>query len=195
MHSTSRAVGRPRAAGAARASILAAADRLFYEFGVDSVSLDQIARSAGVTRRTLYYHFSGKDQLVIEHVRIRDREIKTAARGASPLDAFTALERLFCSKEYRGCAITNVIFSGQQAPAVVGRMTARHKREIERWFIDEVARMNVRDAELVGRQLIILYEGAAIVARSRRDRDIPRIARRAAEDLLRLHGANIVPME
>lgn len=181
--------GRPRQSGAARAAILAAADRLFYERGIDAVSLDEIAKSAGVTRRTVYYHFAGKDQLVMEHVRLRDAAIKDAAKSASVLEAFDALERLFCQRDYRGCAITNVVFTGGHAPPVVGRMALRHKREMERWFIDEARRLGARQPETVGRQLAMLYEGAAASARLKRDRAIPSMARDAAEKLLLFDGA------
>ncbi|MBV8152299.1 MAG: helix-turn-helix transcriptional regulator [Candidatus Eremiobacteraeota bacterium] len=186
-----RRPGRPRTRGAARAAIVSAADALFYERGVDSVPLDEIARTAGVTRRTLYYHFEGKDQLVIEHVRLRDDAIQSAAKQSTILDAFTALERLFCDRDYKGCAITNVAFSGVNAPPVVGRMTERHKREMEQWFIGQAKQLKAREPEVVGRQLMLLYEGAAAMARVRRDRDIPRIAKDAAKRLLRSANARV----
>ena len=47
----------------ARTSVLAAADRLFYEHGIHAVGVDAIADAAGVTKRTLYYHFATKDAL------------------------------------------------------------------------------------------------------------------------------------
>ncbi len=170
---------------------MAAADALFYARGIESVSVQEIARQAGVTRRTLYYHFGGKDQLVIEHVRLRDRAIQAAAKASSILDAFTALERLFCERDYKGCAITNVVFSGGAAPPVIGRMTVRHKVEMEQWFIREVKRLRARDPEILGRQLMLIYEGAATTARIRRDRNTPRLAKDAARKLLRLHGADV----
>jgi TetR/AcrR family transcriptional repressor of mexJK operon len=44
-------------------AILEAAGRLFREHGYGAVSMDQIAREAGVSKATVYAHFSSKDRL------------------------------------------------------------------------------------------------------------------------------------
>ncbi|MEK7917691.1 TetR family transcriptional regulator [Burkholderia contaminans] len=57
-----------------RESIVDAGERLFFERGVRPVSLEDIAESAGVTRGALYWHFSGKSDLLLEiFVRLRAR--------------------------------------------------------------------------------------------------------------------------
>jgi AcrR family transcriptional regulator len=180
--------GRPAVAGAARQAIVDAADTLFYQRGVAAVSIDAIARRAGVTRRTLYYHFSGKDQLVVEHVRLRDRAIREQARESSIEEAFGALDRLFCKDDFHGCAITNVMIGGAATPRIVGRMTERHKAEMERWFVAQGRALGARRPEDLGRMLMLLYEGALIAARVRRNADTARLACEAAATLLRAHG-------
>ena len=55
-----------------RSRIIAAADTLFYEHGLRSVSVDAIAERAGVTKRTLYYHFESKDELIAAYLASRD---------------------------------------------------------------------------------------------------------------------------
>jgi TetR/AcrR family transcriptional regulator, mexJK operon transcriptional repressor len=44
-------------------SILAAAKRMFLENGFGAVSMDTIAREAGVSKATVYAHFAGKEEL------------------------------------------------------------------------------------------------------------------------------------
>src|SRR5688500_4971898 len=44
--------------------ILEAAYRLFRRHGYGRVSMDEIAAATGVTKRSLYYHFESKDQLL-----------------------------------------------------------------------------------------------------------------------------------
>ncbi|MGH8050523.1 MAG: TetR/AcrR family transcriptional regulator [Arenimonas sp.] len=61
-------VSRPNAPGRPkdpekRAAILAAAQALFPSKGYDAVSMDAIAQAAGVSKLTLYSHFTDKDTL------------------------------------------------------------------------------------------------------------------------------------
>jgi len=49
-----------------RASILAAAEQLFFEKGVANSTLDEIATAAGVTRGAIYWHFESKSDLFLE---------------------------------------------------------------------------------------------------------------------------------
>src|SRR5579875_3414141 len=50
-------------AGGKVESILAAAKRSFLARGFEAVSMDAIAREAGVSKATVYAHFSGKEEL------------------------------------------------------------------------------------------------------------------------------------
>lgn len=46
-------------------AILGAAKRAFLEFGVQGTSMDKLAEMAEVSKRTVYNHFSNKEQLVL----------------------------------------------------------------------------------------------------------------------------------
>ena len=65
--------GRPRSPTADRA-ILQAALKLFIEHGVGGASIEQIARSAGVARTTVYRRWSSKEALLAQAIAV--------ARGA-----------------------------------------------------------------------------------------------------------------
>ena len=47
-----------------REAIVASATKAFQQFGVDNTSMDKIAELAEVSKRTVYNHFSSKEQLV-----------------------------------------------------------------------------------------------------------------------------------
>ena len=60
----------PRSRLATRLKIVEGAYELFYKQGFARVSMDVIAASAGITKRTLYAHYDSKDALladVLEH--------------------------------------------------------------------------------------------------------------------------------
>ena len=40
--------------------------KLFKEYNYDQVTVMQICKAAGITKRTFYYHFSSKDEIVDE---------------------------------------------------------------------------------------------------------------------------------
>ena len=54
-----------------RDRIVAAADALFYTRGIREVSVDNVAEQAGVTKKTLYYHFRSKDDLIAAYLEAR----------------------------------------------------------------------------------------------------------------------------
>jgi len=60
--------GRPRDAGK-NSAIVNAASRLFLEKGFDSTSMDEVAKRAGVSKQTVYSHFSSKESLFGESIR------------------------------------------------------------------------------------------------------------------------------
>src|SRR5271163_2591236 len=57
-----RVAGRGEPGGKAEA-ILAAAERAFLASGFGAVTMDAIARGAGVSKATVYAHFTGKEEL------------------------------------------------------------------------------------------------------------------------------------
>lgn len=44
--------------------IIEAARKLFHQFGFKKVSMDEIAKEAGVTKRTIYMYFNSKEELL-----------------------------------------------------------------------------------------------------------------------------------
>ena len=70
-----------------RAHLLDAEERLFSEQGVTSTSLNDIARTAGVTRRALYPHFKKKTHLIealLDRVMMPITEMRSCAASAAP---------------------------------------------------------------------------------------------------------------
>ena len=54
----------PRSADQTRNRILEGAYKLFRRKGYSRVTMDDIAAKASLTKRTLYHHFSSKDELL-----------------------------------------------------------------------------------------------------------------------------------
>lgn len=154
-----------------RSRIIGAAEALFYEQGLRSVSVDAIAARAGVTKRTLYYHFESKDALIAAYLAARDAPTVERYRawlgeGDRPLPErvtalFSALAAFAGRPRWRGCGFTRaaVELAGQPGhPAVV--MAADHKKRFEGWLAEELRGGGVAEPLSAARQLMILLEGA-----------------------------------
>lgn len=74
-----------------RQDILSGAIRVFTEKGFDTASMDGIAEAAGVSKRTIYNHFSSKEALfqaiVSDFLKQRDERKPIQYSSARPLEA------------------------------------------------------------------------------------------------------------
>ncbi len=62
---TGEAVGRPRVrATDSKERLFAASMTLLGHRGINAVSVDEIARAAGVSKGTVYYNFGSKDSMI-----------------------------------------------------------------------------------------------------------------------------------
>src|SRR3954462_14038069 len=59
----------------ARERILTASRELFRDQGINSTGMDQLCAAAEVSKRTLYQHFGGKDEVVAEYLRQLDPNV------------------------------------------------------------------------------------------------------------------------
>ncbi|MBI2852920.1 MAG: TetR/AcrR family transcriptional regulator [Chloroflexi bacterium] len=77
-----------------RAKILEAARRLLEQRGYYGVGLEEVAREASISRRTLYLHFESKADLLVATVHYLDETVGTPKILRQAHSAATALESL-----------------------------------------------------------------------------------------------------
>jgi len=169
-----------RDANATREQIIQAADCLFYGEGIRSASMDAIAARAGLTKRTLYYHFRSKDDLIAAYLAARDEP--TLSRYAGWLDetkgdlpeqilgVFERLARLTKSARWKGCVFLRA--AGELAgtpghPAL--KIGSAHKKKFEAWLAGRIAAKGLSEAALRARQVMLLIDGAAAQVLIHRD--------------------------
>ena len=77
-----------------RDRILDAADMLLGRYGYKKMTMDDIARAAGIGKATIYLHFEGKQQVVLQRLdRLVDRLLVHLRKVAQQQDS-TAAERV-----------------------------------------------------------------------------------------------------
>jgi len=163
-----------------RERIITAATRLFYSEGLRATSVDAVAEKAGVTKKTLYYHFETKDELITAYLASRDQPtLAYYARWFAETDGSTAdkVRGLFNSfgkaadtPNWRGCGFLRTIAELANTPSHPAiKAGAAHKKKFEAWLADILARDRVRDPGRIARQIVILLDGAATVMLIHRD--------------------------
>ena len=77
-----------------RERIAAKAEELFMQYGIRSVSMDDIAQNLGMSKKTLYQHFADKDELVDAVVESHINNIQVDC-GHCRSEAKNAVEEIF----------------------------------------------------------------------------------------------------
>lgn len=156
----------------ARARLIDAATRLFYEEGIHAVGVDRVIEEAGVTRATLYKQFGGKENLVLAYLCNEDEQLRAmfaqAGEGVTAPDALLdaviqGIAADIRGRHTRGCPFINAAAEYPDATGAVRLLIDEH-REWFRLTLEEVARgagltrpkdaaaslVLLRDAALVG---------------------------------------------
>ena len=177
-----------------RERIISAANALFYNDGIRGVSVDAVAEKAGVTKRTLYYHFRSKDDLVAAYLAGRDqpnlalfRKWFSEAEGGLPAKVeaiFRNLARSARHPKWKGCGFlrTSAELANMPGhPAV--KIGAAHKKKFEEWLRATFAAEGIADPLQLARQILLLLDGSFAVVLLHRDPGYMETAGEAASSL------------
>ncbi|MDR1044606.1 MAG: TetR/AcrR family transcriptional regulator [Candidatus Adiutrix sp.] len=173
--------------------ILIAAERLFYDEGIQSVGIDRIIQEAGVAMNTLYKHFPSKDALVEQYLRDRDVRWRRwfmsytrpqASLAENLLSLFEALNDWFHEAAFRGCAFINAAGEFGDSHPDVFQISREHKELIYRDVLRLCVEAGIPDAETLARRMMILIEGAIVRAYLNDDREAAVCAKEVAAKLL-----------
>lgn len=178
-----------------RERILEAADGLFYAGSIREVSVERVAEQAGVTKKTLYYHFRSKDDLVAAYLDARQQRTleryQTWAGSRGPMAErvermFAALAEAAKEPDWRGCGFIRAAVELADSPGHPALDVARrHKDSFEAWFRHDLEAEGYRDAASFARMILVLLDGAVARLLVHRNPDYAVEAGRAASLLLR----------
>lgn len=185
----------PRDASQTRERILDAANRLFYAEGIRGVSVDAVAQKAGITKRTLYYHYKSKDVLVAAYLTSRDQPnlalfeswFDAADGGLSDKIAaiFENLSKAARHPKWKGCGFLRTAAELANMPGHPAlKVGAGHKKKFEDWLTRMIAAHDRSDAPALARQIVLLMDGAFSTMLVHRDPAYIDAAGRAAAALI-----------
>jgi AcrR family transcriptional regulator len=185
----------PRSSEATRKRILDAAYKLFRRQGYSRVSIDEIASSAKITKKTLYYHFESKDALLASVLETQSELALAAFRTfgdklkGSPVKIVDALfEELKVwsdTPRWAGSGFTRLVIELADLPGHPARKIARrHKAALENHFAELLAKAGSVTPKETAREIWLLSEGAISLILVHGERSYAAAAAKAARKLL-----------
>jgi AcrR family transcriptional regulator len=152
--------------------ILQAARVLFRDPGINATGVAELAAAAQVSKRTLYQHFAGKDDVILAYLQAFEDHPELGAEGvltredlaprARLLELFAALEE--GPAPARGCPFINAAVELADPEHPSHRLAAAHKRRFAERLGELARAAGAHQADQVGRRLALLYVGAAAQA-------------------------------
>ncbi|MEH2358540.1 TetR/AcrR family transcriptional regulator [Nostoc sp.] len=154
--------------------ILSTASGLFYREGIRNVGIDRIIAESGVAKMSLYNHFKSKDALIEAWLRQQDEQwcewlqITIEQRASNPsqqlLAIFDALREWFEGPDFRGCAFINASVELANRDHPGHRVALEHQQSIYHYIKSLAQAAEVLSPEQLARQLLLLVQGAIVVA-------------------------------
>lgn len=179
----------------AKDRILDAANSLFYSEGIRAVSVDAISAKAGITKKTLYYHFKSKDDLIEAYLVSRDqpnlaqyRKWFDGADGAlaDKVEAiFLNLATSARHPKWKGCGFLRTAAELANMPGHPAmKVGAAHKKKFEVWLLDLFEEQGIANSKELARHIVLLMDGAFSTVLVHNDPSYIESAGRAARELV-----------
>lgn len=153
----------------ASARLIESAARLFSERGLSRVGINEIIREADVARMSLYNNFASKEELALAaYSAVSETRIAAidAAMADAPeprdaiLAAFDLARALAETDDFRGCVFLNLAAHLVPGEEKLAALVRRHKEAIRSRFAALAEQAEHPDPGLLGRQLLVLWDGA-----------------------------------
>src|SRR5260370_39597659 len=157
-------------------------------------NVDAVAAQEGVTKRTLYYHFSSKDELVAAYLAGRDQPNlalfqrwfaeTTGGLPAKIEGIFQNLARSARHPKWKGCGFLRTSAELANMPGHPAmKIGAAHKKKFEDWLRVTFEAEGIAQASRLARQIVLVLDGSFAVVLLHRDPSYMEAAGQAAFSL------------
>lgn len=180
-------------ASGTREKILATAERLIYEKGINATSMEALVHTSGVARKSIYRHFINKDDVAVAALAAHDKRWMSWFRHETEhvddpitrvLHMFDVLADWCASSEFKGCAFINTACEVGDADAAVCLVSKAHKKKLLDYVLTTCKQLDCAQPDVLARQLLILMDGAITVAKVTGEIDAAQNAQAVARVLL-----------
>ena len=156
----------------AQAQILDAVDELFYMEGARAVSVDAVAKYAGVNKMCIYRQFQSKDELLLRYLERRSQyfwesfEATQTKYAGDPrqqlLQFFNDMAERTRLPGYRGCALVNIVneFPDREHPA--RKLVTDNRQKLLVRLEDTATQAGAANPQALAYGLALILDGAFI---------------------------------
>jgi AcrR family transcriptional regulator len=183
-----------------RDKLIDTALRLFVREGFHATGIDRVLAESGVAKMTLYNHFRSKEELILAVLRRRDEQFRnwfvrrveslTETPRNRLLACFDALGEWFRQKDFHGCSFINASAEFGERDHPIHAAAAEHKRLVRGYIRSLAVDAEVEDPGGLADRLMLLIEGATVLAHVCGDLDAARSARESAGILIEAAGGS-----
>lgn len=177
-----------------RDQLIDTALELFYQDGFHATGIDKVLERANVARMTLYNHFKSKDELILAALRRRDEKFRNwfmrsvERRTTDPADrllaVFDALDEWFAQKDFSGCMFINASAEFADTKNPIHMVSSQHKMLIQEYLQELASAAPIPDSRALADELMLLAEGAIVMAYVAGDKNAASKAKSAAGKLI-----------
>lgn len=157
-----------------REDLIQNALKAFYSGGFHAIGMDRLAKETGVSKTAIYKHFRTKNDLILATLRLRDEQFRNwMVRRAEALEqdpegrllaVFVALGEWFSQPDFRSCMFIKASSEYQDRSDPIHKISAEHKWLVRDYFRELGEQAGKNDPDLLARQLLLVAEGAIVLA-------------------------------
>jgi AcrR family transcriptional regulator len=164
-----------------RERLIAAAQQLLYQQGIERTTLADIAKAADVPAGNVYYYFKTKDEVIGAVIEAHVQQIKTTlasieARHRSPKSRLKAFVREFTAQSeivaQFGCPLGSLCSELDKRVKEPGLPAAELMHLPIEWAEDQFRSLGRPDARDCAFDLLAAYEGSALLANTMHDPEV-----------------------
>ncbi|MBL4601905.1 MAG: TetR/AcrR family transcriptional regulator [Emcibacteraceae bacterium] len=168
--------------------------KAFYAGGFQAVGMDRLAKETGISKTSMYKHFKTKEDLILEVLNLRDENYRSwfvrriEALASTPVERllamFDALDEWFHEETYLSCMFIRASCEYPQSSNPIHKISAKHLRLLQAYVIGLAEQAGVKNPGDLARQLMLLNEGAIVLAHIQGPDDVARNAKETAQILI-----------
>ena len=169
--------------------------KAYYTGGFQAVGMDRLAKETGISKTSMYKHFRKKEDLILAVLALRDEQFRNwfirriEEMANTPVNRllaiFDALDEWFQEEGFLSCMFIRASSEYLSHDDPIHKASADHKRLLLAYVIGLAEQAGIKNPGQLARQLMLLKEGAIVLAHLNGPDDIANNAKAAADVIIK----------